>query len=113
MNIPDMQLLLDFIKYKDWEFLVKLDGERPYLQLRFVDSGRLWMSRKWFLSPFMTKSEIVQTALKAVLTAEEHEARERFTFMDRAVFSPHIDVYKLWHACETSDVRESPGSKQG
>jgi hypothetical protein len=34
----------------------------------------------------------VRTALKAVLTAEEHEARERFLFRGRAIFGPNIDV---------------------
>lgn len=43
-----------------------------------------------------TKTEIVMTALKAVLAAEEHEARERFKYRGEAIFSPHVDVDDLY-----------------
>ena len=39
-----------------------------------------------------TRSEVVQTALKCVLTSVEHEARESFTYRGRAIFGPHLDV---------------------
>ena len=55
-----------------------------------------WAGRKWRLSPHMTDSEIVGTALKAVLTAEEHEARENFLYRGRPIFGPHLDVDQLW-----------------
>lgn len=48
--------------------------------------------RKWWLSPHMTKSEVVSTCLKAILTFEEHEIRERFKYRGRAVYDPHYDV---------------------
>jgi hypothetical protein len=54
-----------------------------------------WQGRKWRLSPYMTDGEIVQTALKAVLTAMEHEVRERFQFDGVSVFDPHFDIHKL------------------
>ena len=43
----------------------------------------------------MTDSEIVGTAFKAVLTAIEHEARERFTFKGVPVYDSHLNVHKL------------------
>jgi hypothetical protein len=54
-----------------------------------------WNGRKWFLSNHMTRSEVVQTAFKAVLTAEEHEAREHFKYRGQSIFDPHYDVDKL------------------
>jgi len=78
-----------------------MDGARPYLQVVFMgrctDTGEICRQtgRKWYLSPFMTKSEVVQTALKAVLTAEEHEARESFRYRGSAIFGPHFDVDSL------------------
>lgn len=51
--------------------------------------------RKWMLSKHMTRSEIVQTALMAVLAAEEHEARENFKYMGQSIFDPHYNVNKL------------------
>jgi hypothetical protein len=58
----------------------------------------------------MTKSEIVSTALKAVLTAEEHEAREQFQYKSKTIFGPHFDVDKLASLCESDsmDVRNNP-----
>ena len=37
------------------------------------------VTRRWFISPEMTKSEIVQTVFKCVLTSMEHRTREWFT----------------------------------
>lgn len=55
----------------------------------------------------MTVSELVQTALKAVLTAVEHEVREQFLYRGRAIFNPHCDVEELVALCERRalDVR--------
>ena len=103
-----LQGIVDQVTYGDWKFKVKRDNDsgRPYLQLCFNADDQNWTGRKWFLSPFMTRSEIVQTALKAVLTAVEHEAREHFLYKGRPIFGPHISVEKLWEVCEKVDVRQ-------
>lgn len=101
------------IKYKNWEFLVigcPIDGSPwldPYLQIIFRQGNDLWYGRKWRLSPYMTRSEIVQTAFMAVLACEEHEAREAFKYMGAAVFGPHFSVDALVQLCEQGklDVR--------
>jgi hypothetical protein len=64
-------------------------------------------TRKWLLSEHMTRSEIVATALKCVLTSEEHEAREDFTYRGQRIFGPHFDVEYLVSLCEdeATDVR--------
>lgn len=96
---------LQLIEFGDWQFRVLKDDTRLYLQLKWMDrctvSGDMkpQTSRKWLLSPYMTKSEFVQTCLKAVLTAVEHEAREQFTYMGEAVFRPHYDVDALHSLC--------------
>ena len=54
-----------------------------------------WNGRWWRLSRHMTDSEIVWTAFKAVLTALEHEAREKFTFKGIRVADSHVDIHKL------------------
>lgn len=109
----DIRLILNECKFLDWEFLLQFDGPRPYLQVRFQAPDSRYggdpthqTGRKWFLSYHMTRSEVVQTAFKAVLTAVEHEAREGFTWRDRPVFGPHIPVYKLWEICDTVDARK-------
>ena len=91
------------LKYKNWYFYVDKDGICLwYLQVRWVGTHATtlepaeWGGRKWRISMHMTRSEIVQTALKAVLTAEEHEAREHFQFKGRAIFGPHLNIETLW-----------------
>lgn len=90
------------VRFRGWAFMVKADGPDHYLQARFVTPDdevatprRLHHGRKWRLSPYMTRSEIVQTALAAVLAAVEHEAREDFRYKGEAVFGPHFDVEGL------------------
>lgn len=105
------------IKYKDWRLVVGIDGSRFYLQWEFKapdwtsdDRKTLlpWKSRKWHLSEHMTENEIVQTALAAALTAEEHEAREAFAYMGVRLFHPHISIAALMDAARSIDVRQNP-----
>jgi hypothetical protein len=99
-------------RFNGWRFLVAEDGARLYLQVEADEpcavSGRLvtWRGRKWFLSPHMTKSEVVQTAFKAALTAVEHEARESFRYRGQAIFGPHFDVDQLVDLCATGATDE-------
>lgn len=53
-------------------------------------------TRKWVLTPEMTKSEVVQTAFKCILTSMEHRTREWFTYRGKAIFGSHYDVDKLY-----------------
>lgn len=111
--------LINVIEYRDrtgkqWVFHIgHTSGGDLYLQVQFdgIDAytgqpaGQ--HGRKWYLSPHMTKSEIVMTALKAVLTAEEHEARENFKYLGKRVFGPDFDVDALAEICDKShmDIR--------
>lgn len=71
-------------------------------------------SRKWMLSPHMTRSEIVQTCFKLALTAVEHRARESFKYRGRRIFGPHFDVDALHQIClgKRFDVRPANESQQ-
>lgn len=101
MDVDEIRLIVAEVEYAGWTFHVGEDGPRPYLQVQFdapdLLSGELERQhgRKWWLSSHMTKSEIVSTAFKAVLTAVEHEARETFRYRGTAIFGPHFDVDRL------------------
>ncbi len=107
--------ILDNIHYEGWTFHVGDVHGSMYLQVRFRaadNDGKPGepteqAGRKWALSRHMTKSEIVQTVFKAVLTAEEHEIRERFSYNGRPIFGPHFDVDVLVKLCDAErlDVR--------
>ncbi len=114
-SIVEFTAILSQCKYKHWEFEVHEIGSsgETWLQLSWVgpdtdtDEYAELKSRKWKLSPFMTKSEVVQTAFKAVMTAEEHETREAFKYRGRSVFGPHLDVDTLWEVSGRTDKRDS------
>jgi hypothetical protein len=108
------QEVVSRLHYRGWRFHVGADALNClYLQMQWIAPHSLTHEtvelhgRKWRLSEHMTTSEIVQTALMAVLAAEEHEARERFLFDGRPIFGPHLNCERLWQlADEPQDVRK-------
>lgn len=96
---------LQSVHYQDWKFAVVNDDGKLYLQIKWIEHCSIngkpapQSSRKWLLSQYMTKSEFIQTCLKAVLTAVEHEAREHFKYKGEAVYRPHYDVDALHALC--------------
>lgn len=72
----------------------KNENSDPYLQI-INTAPPAWSGRKWRVSVHSTESEIVQTALKAFITALEHEARESFQYKGVTIFDPHFNVNEL------------------
>jgi hypothetical protein len=111
-----IQSILSEVKYKDWEFRVKSKGDGWTLQIIFFapdndnpDPELLFEQhcRKYYLSPYMTKSEIVRTAFLAVRQAEEHEMCELFLYKGQRIFNPHVNMDDLVEMASKSqpDVR--------
>jgi hypothetical protein len=85
-----------------------------HLQATYLDRDvhtgavELQYTRRWPLSPHMTRSEVVQTVFKCCATSMEHRAREAFQYRGRRVFGPHFNVDALWELSgEGDDKRES------
>jgi hypothetical protein len=84
-----------------------------YLRARFLEAdtltgeNQMQFTRRWSLSPEMSKSEIVATAFKCIMTSMEHRVREFFLYRNRAIYMPHYDVDTLHAVCEERDVREA------
>jgi hypothetical protein len=93
--------VLTRVDFPEFYFVVSVSKGAFYFQIEcngrcnVTDAQARWKSRKWLLSPHMTDGEIVQTAFLAVLTALEHEARERFKYRGVSIFDPHYDVEEL------------------
>lgn len=96
---------------------VRRDGDRAYMQVRGWEPDTVTgepapegghTGRKWMLSPFMTRTEIVRTAYLACRAYMLHEFDELFKYRERPIFNPHMDVDALWGACEHLDARISP-----
>jgi hypothetical protein len=114
MNLEGIGEIIASIEYPGYDFEVTQGHGWWYLQATFLAYDSTGASeelvtqytRKWLLSPYMTKSEIVQTAFKLVLTSQEHEVRENFKYLNRAVFGPHFDVDVLWAVADHLDKRK-------
>lgn len=98
----------------DYTFNVRESHGGVFLQARYTEpdtySGvpESQLTRKWLLSPYMTKSEVIQTAFKCCLTSMEHRAREGFRYKGARVFGPHFDVDDLVGLCRH---RENAGGR--
>lgn len=110
--------IVDSISYKPgWSLHCGNDG-RQFICWKFSSPDyttpgmpvKPWNSRKWYLSDHMVEGEIVQTALAAAVMAEEHEAREAFTYCGVRVFNPHISIDALMILAQQTETRDM-GSK--
>jgi len=109
LTTEDVRAVLSKVGFKDGRFLVEVsDGgflmefvcEEPDVATGAVQT---YHGRKWHISWEATPSDIVRTAFKAVVTWQEHEARERFTYRGVPVFGPHCDVDALVHLMAGTD----------
>jgi hypothetical protein len=114
LTLVDLQKIVANVAYRRHQFHIVdkpgLDGF--FLQLRFLapcahrETRTLQFSRKWYISCFSTPSEVVHTAFKAVLTAEEHEVREAFCYKGEAIFGPHFSVDWLQLQCRNKEAQQ-------
>lgn len=100
-QIATFEEILARVSYPGFYFIVSVTKEAFYFHIECNDRCNVtgehvhWKSRKWLLSEHMTDGEIVQTAFKAVMTAIEHETREKFMYRGQAIFDPHYDIEAL------------------
>ena len=119
-SVDRLQLVIDKeVQYKDWKFVVDHRdvlnnlGWDVDLRLRVewiaLDNvtGKMekQQSRWWPISKHAVKTEVVNTAFKCVLVAEEHEIRETFKYKGQMVYNTHIDIDTLASVSESVDVR--------
>lgn len=106
-TLDRMRGVLSDCDFPDFTFFIDFIMGRFYMQGRYMEkdtvTGKLeeQYTRKWIVTPLMTKSEIVQTAFKCILTSMEHRTREWFTYKEKAIFGPHFDVDALHQIAQT------------
>lgn len=101
----DFIVLIGAVQCGDFEFILSYERaegrDRPYLQIQCDDKctqtgdDYRWHGRKWFLSIYMTDSEVIQTCWLAAKTAMEHELREKFRWEGECIFRPHFNIRAL------------------
>lgn len=84
------------VSFRDWQQHIEVLSDRRgwLIQWRFRDpiTGEPHHSRKWYVSRWASRTEVVQTWLAAALAAVEHEAREDFRVHDVPAYGPHIHI---------------------
>lgn len=96
-----LQEILNDIEFQQSRFLIHERPDGFFVQLAKeeddVETGQreLYYGRKWFVERTATRSEVVRTAFKAVVTWQEHEARDHFTYRGQRIFGPHVEVDDL------------------
>ena len=105
LTLANIKSVLADIVFKTHQFNVESASDGFQLQLTCeeedLSNGKpeLQFGRKWHIGKRASKSEIVQTAFKAVVTWMEHDAREHFRYKGAQVFGPHFDIDDLERLC--------------
>lgn len=112
MSVEEFLNVCGALACPPYRFAADRLGDGWYLRVEFDTPTGRQHGRKWYVSRHSTESELVQTALKAVLTAAEHEIRETFRYRHRTVFAPHFDVNGLMELADAgrTELRAAVGS---
>lgn len=101
----EIEEILAHVSYADrtFELLPKGDGFllRLFYMEKDVETGKMELqkSRKHYVSPYMTESEIVETAFLCAQRSSEHVLREHFTYQGARIYSPHFHVRERLEIC--------------
>lgn len=102
MVTDEVRDILSRVSYPNYTLFVVEHCGRTYMQGSYTEADivtkmpETQYTRKWQLSEHMVPSEVVQTALKLVLTSAEHRVREHFLYNGERVYGPHFDVEALY-----------------
>lgn len=120
--LEDVQAVVDRVRFEK-DFRVGEQGEGFFVQIQYDEMDvitkepAVQRGRKWYVSPWATDSEIVQTMLSAALASAEHQVREHFFYAPepgmraRAIYGPHFSADVLYGICgkrENYDARDDP-----
>jgi len=94
------------VQFMDRRITVSVVGEGYHLQVQYMEEDidtwkvELQKARKWYVSPYSTETEIVETAFKACRTSMDHVLKEHFLYKGRRVYSPHFAIQARIDMCD-------------
>lgn len=97
LNLSKVEAIIARTHIPDYPFFCEKIADRFAVQIRKQvqnfnnDKTEEMHGRRWLIEPGADEAQVVRTLLKAVLTWEEHELRERFRFDGAAIFHPHFE----------------------
>lgn len=98
LDLSAIRAILDDIQFDGCRFLLEPIAEGYLFQLAAnvpnadTREPEDYTGRKWHVAANATRADVVRTALKAALTWQEHETRERFTYRGKRLFGPHLPI---------------------
>jgi hypothetical protein len=104
-TIEEVQAIIESVKFLDRQFRVLPKGDGYLLQLQYMEADihtnkeELQGSRKWYISPYATESEIVETAFACVQRSMLHVIGEHFLYKGKRVYSPHFSIEERINLC--------------
>ena len=116
-TLAEIQAIIGAVKFMDCEFRLLEKGDGYLLQLSYrepdVETGEpaVQRARKWYISPWMTETEMVETAFKACRTSMEHVLKEHFLYKGRRVYSPHFTIEARVRACDEGSFDARPDER--
>ena len=119
LNVEQLRSILADVRFKDGRFLIEETRDGFLIQLwreekeAVTGERKTFCGRKWHVDASATRSDIVRTAFKAVVTWEEHEAREGFTYRGAPVFGAHGDVDGMVRLFESQPQRSASVTAEG
>lgn len=106
--------IISKVDYLDWKIRLGEMGDGWFIQVQFdapdSESGLIETQhcRKWYISKWMTDTEVVDTIYAAFERAVLHEFKETFRFDNRAIYNPHTSTEARYESCIKTEHRESP-----
>lgn len=100
LSREDVTTIISNVTFMDRKFILHNKGDGFLVQMEYMeedvdnpDAGLcVQKTRKWYISPFMTESEIVETCWAMVCRSALHIAGEHFEYKGARVYSPHFDI---------------------
>lgn len=102
IRAEEVRAVVSMCTFPDYKFEVIEDGvagvyvRGSYMEADTVTGNmELQQTRLWLIAEVDTKSDIVRTLFKLIMTSMEHKAREWFLYDGKSIFGPHFDVDRL------------------
>ncbi len=104
----EIQNILKDVSFQDRQFLLLDKGDGFLIQMSYMeadvdhpaDGPVEQKTRKWYVSPYMSETEIVETCWAAVQRSQLHIAGEHFRYRNKQVYSPHFEVNARMYLCD-------------
>ncbi len=104
-TMAEVCAIVHSINFMDRRLVVAAMGDGYYVQVQYVEicidsmKPEVQKARKWYVSPFSTETEIVETCFKACRTSMEHVLKEHFLYKGHRIYSPHFNVNARIQMC--------------